>query len=457
MFHKICIFLTLKNFKNKDYKLIVITSSSELKKKIIQEKKFSDIQINLITDINFFKKIWFFFKEVLLLIINISLIKIKSTNKKINNINLIDIFEIEEKKNYSFYGDFLKKNFPKKNYYLVPTFLTFSPLKIYKLLKQKRYFFFKESEISFIDIFSILKNFIFNSVVLKKSFLNNNFDCLIKEEIRIDNNFRSILIANLNYYFFKNLKKKKIKVFKIISWFENQIVDKGWSMGVNHFYPNVEFIGYQAATLHPQFFNLSPTKTEAEAKILPKKIFLIGKKYIKNRKMFYKKSIYQITPFNRFNFVQNTKNKKNYLFLLSGIKHCDEYLLSMSKNFARKFGQKNVFIKFHPILPSKSFKGIYANEIRGNGSDIIQKSKVVVTSSYTSGLYESLVYNSYTIMIDFTPLDGILYKELKKYSKYILFCKNSKDLFNIIKSLNIQKVKNIKKHNTKVKKIFFNR
>ena len=215
LFHKICIFLTIKNFKNKNYKLIVITNSRELKKKIFEEKKFYNVQINLVSDINFFKKAWILFKETLLLNINLSLIKIKSTNKKTNILNLIDIFEIEEKNNYSFYGNFLRKNFPKNNYNLVPTFLTFSPFKIYKLLQQKRNFFFKENEISFIDFFSILKNFIFSSLVLNKSFLNNNFDSLIREEIRIDNNFRSILIANLNYRFFKNLKKKILKFIKL--------------------------------------------------------------------------------------------------------------------------------------------------------------------------------------------------------------------------------------------------
>ena len=60
-------------------------------------------------------------------------------------------------------------------------------------------------------------------------------------------------------------------------------------------------------------------------------------------------------------------------------------------------------------------------------------------------------------MVDCTPLDSVLYKELKKYSKYIFLCKNSKDLIKIINGLNIQKAKNLRKYNTKIKKIFFNK
>ena len=457
LFHKICIFLTLKHSKNTSHELVIITNSRELKKKILNEINLSNIQIKLKSDFNVFKKIWILFRELILLNVNLIIIKIKSKNKVTAKLNIIDIFEIEEKKNYSFYGNFLKKNFPKKNYTLVPTFLSLSPIKIYKIFQQKRNLFFKEKEIHFLDILIILKNFLLNSFFLKKNFLNYNFNTLIREEVRIDDNFRSILTAYINYYFFKNLKKKNIEINKVISWFENQIVDKGWSLGLNDFYPNVDFIGYQGATLHPQFFNLSLTQTEVEARTVPKKILLIGKKYLKNRKIYYKKHNYQITKSSRFSFVKTNKKKKYYLFLLSGIKHCDEYLLYLCKNFVKKFGKKNVFVKYHPILPSKNFSNIMANEITGEVSAIIPKSNFVITSSYTSGLYESLVYNSYTVMVDCTPLDSLLFKDLKKYSKFIYFCKSTKDLFKIINSSNIAKLNQFKKHNNKIKRLFFSK
>ena len=45
-----------------------------------------------------------------------------------------------------------------------------------------------------------------------------------------------------------------------------------------------------------------------------------------------------------------------------------------------------------------------------NGSNIINFSKIVITTSYTSGLYESLARNRDTIMINTNPLDYMLFK-----------------------------------------------
>ena len=458
LFHNICIFLTIKNLKNKKNKIELITESKELKKIILKKINTPYIKINVISQTNFLRKILIFLKEISLLIINFTLIKTQFKKEKLKYLNIADIFEIQEKqKDNFFYGDFLKNSSFRKNLKLVPTFLSYSPRKIYRLIKDKKNVFFKESVIPFKDIFIIIKIFFFNSIILKdKKFLGINYNSLIREELAINNNFRSVLNAYLNYFFFKNHSRKKIEIKNVVSWFENQIVDKGWSLGVNHFYPNINFIGYQGATLHPQFFNLSPTECEFKAKILPKKTYIIGKKYIKNRKLFSKKSVYKITKFNRFDFSINNK-KKYFLFLLAGFKHCDEYLLNIYKNFSEKFGSKNVFIKFHPILPSNNFNGIYKNEIKGNGSKIIQNAKFVITTSYTSGLYESLVNNSYTILTDYAVLDTMLYNDLKKYSKQIFLCNNSKEILKVIKNLDIKSQSSLLRKNNKIKKIFFNK
>ena len=52
---------------------------------------------------------------------------------------------------------------------------------------------------------------------------------MIFEEIRSDTQVNTILISKLNYYFVKNLKSKKIKIKKIINWFENQQIDRAWN------------------------------------------------------------------------------------------------------------------------------------------------------------------------------------------------------------------------------------
>ena len=39
-------------------------------------------------------------------------------------------------------------------------------------------------------------------------------------------------MAYVNYIFFRKLKINNIKIENIISWHENQLVDKGWSFGI---------------------------------------------------------------------------------------------------------------------------------------------------------------------------------------------------------------------------------
>ncbi len=458
LFHNICILNTIKKIKNTRNKTIITVESQEINKLIKITTSNNNLDIKVSKKFNIFRKIYILFKEILILIINVYLIKIKVNNNNPKFLNILDTFQLDKQSSHSFYSDFLsKKNF-KQNFTSIPTFLSYSPFKIYKLLNKNKNVYFKENLINFLDIISIVKKILFNNIVLKRNlFLGTNFNSLIKEETTTDNNLRPTISAYINYYFFKNLKKKNIELNNVISWFENQIVDKGWSLGVNNFYSEVNFIGYQAATLHPQFFNLSPTHSEYNAKVLPKQIYLVGKKYLKNRKLFTQKPVYKITKFSRYKFQNDKKKKSNILFLLSGIEHVDVHLLDIYKNLIKKYNKNKVFIKFHPILPSKKFEGIFNNEVFGNGSKIIQKSKIVITSSYTSGLYESMGYNSFTILANYSPLDNLLYKSVKKYSKRLFLCENTKEIYNMIKYLNKKNEIKIQKNNKRITKLFFNR
>ena len=152
-----------------------------------------------------------------------------------------------------------------------------------------------------------------------------------------------------NYILFRNLKKRKIQIIEnIISWNENQIIDKGWSLGITSFFPKVKYIGYSGTTLHPQFFNLSPTNSELLSGVVPKKIYILGNKYLKSRRLFYKNIKYKITKNNRFKFVFNQR-RKYILFLLTGIKKADKVLIDLYNKFSKQ-NNKSIKIKFHPIL-----------------------------------------------------------------------------------------------------------
>ena len=116
----------------------------------------------------------------------------------------------------------------------------------------------------------------------------------------------------------------------------------------------------------------------------------------------------------------------------------------------------NLRIKFHPILPSCKFNQNFPHEVRGNGSDIISSGYIVVTSSYTSGLYESISNNSFTIMLDCCALDKVLIKDISQYTKKLKLCENLDQICIQLKKVKKNNYKKCKE-NKLVRKIFFNK
>ena len=94
----------------------------------------------------------------------------------------------------------------------------------------------------------------------------------------------------LNFSFARALKNENIQIKKVINWFENQTVDKGWNYGFRKFHPNVQTVGYQGFFYYGQYLNQTPTETEDKAKVIPHKIFVNSKIFVKLRKEFYKKA-----------------------------------------------------------------------------------------------------------------------------------------------------------------------
>lgn len=451
LYKNICIIYSLPDLDKLNIKIKIISESNVLKK-IIAKKNYKNIRVYL-NKKNILSRIFIFLKEISILIINILLIRLffnfKTKNQKLN---LVDFFNFTKKNNIKkLFGNYLKNS--KLKFYYVPTFLSFSPSNILNYKSQKN-ILLKEYFVGFFDLIFIFKNLLFKKIKINHYFLKNNFTDLIREELIIDNNFRSILIAYVNYIFFKKLKSKKVDLKNIFSWHENQVVDKGWSLGINKFFPSSKFFGYQASTLHPQFFNLSQTPEEVYSGVAPKNIFLIGKKYKKNRVKFCKNIRIKYTSSHRFNFEKNIPKKKYILFLLSGIKEIDDLLINIFKKIKIK-KYKNLKIKFHPILDSSIFKEKFNNEIKGDGSNIINSSKIVIVSSYTGGLYESLARNSFTFMINTNPFDKILFQDLKRDSKRIFLINQIDQLEQNLRNYSKQKIKFF--DNKQIKYSFFNK
>ena len=466
IYHYIIVFITLKKIKKNIIKYI-ITDSKFLK--IIIKKNFDNFY--------YIKLKYFFLYRFMLLLKNFlfyfiifTLIKITFYKVKKNFYNYLIGLSVVNKKNYHFFGNIY--NNKDKNILISPVFTNTSIRNfiyyIFSSLKKKN-IIFRENYLKFSDL---LKAFCYSLEInsLKKNlfyFNNIDFYLIFKEELKKNRYSRSVIQGYLNYFFFMRLKKKRFFFKNIINNFENQIVDKGWNYGVNKFYKNNLNIGIQSASFHPQFQNLYPTYAEYKFNVIPKYIYVTGKFFLKERRKFFKNIKFFLTRDYKFKNIRIIDNKDiNILVLLSGFKSHDEELINIVKKQYNYFINKKMFVyfKFHPILNSEYiFKDInnfiFFKEIKGDGASIIQRSKIVVTTSFTAGLYEALIRNCYTFLYDMHPLDYKLYKKFN-YIKNLFFIKNSYTLIKFINKFYNQDVflsKKNKNYLLRLKKSFFNK
>ena len=443
LYKYILILETLK-ILSKKYKKINITSHSINEINILKEICLKNkIELNIRLKKNFYTNKTFFLKIKSLIFQCLIIIYIKffiqkkkiDQSNKIKNLTLIDFFATNSILSsifpYKNLDTFLKKN-KKYNVFFVPTFIIDKNISnIFKIINylDKKNCVFKEHYLSLYDI--LYSNFHF----LRKERYRTRFTYykgwdvskFIHEEI---NNLDSFLVqtAITNYLFSKNLYHKNIKIEKVIDWFENQSVDKGWNMGFRKYYPNVQHVGYQAFPYYPSHMHNLTASHEEKFKVIPKKIISIGKAYTKLKKEFFPKVKISTGPaLNYTGVFKNIKKKikiKN-LLILSGIKAIDEKLIKWILFLIKKDNQIKVTIKPHPILPLNNlseFKNIKnLNQIsitNKNLSEILNFTKNTICTGPTSGVIESVIKKCYLIFPVFDCHDKSYLKQLKVSKKF---------------------------------------
>lgn len=449
LFHNICIIESLQHLKRKKkFPEEVIVSSPELKKTI--DFYFKGKRINIKKNIIFFlwiKKIYFIFKPFFFLLIIFFLSRLYKNNniklQKKENI-LIDIFITTENLTTNrFYNNLEKKKLKnKKNIFFVPTILNVNILKLYKLIKEIRNnknFILKEDFVNFSDI-----SYAFSYIFRKKKFYVDysnykiwNLNNLIKEEFSMYSNFQAVLISIVNYRFAKNLSKKNIKLKKVINWFENTTVDRGWNLGFRKFFPEVTTIGYQAYTLYRQFMCMHPSNAEYLYKVIPNQIVVIGKAYKEVRKEFCKKIKISVGPALRFNklFSQKYNLQRKYNILICLNLDLDESKKILTSIIETKYGKSGnkIYVKPHPLLPlSKIIKQKFLPknfvELKGDFFDIANNSKIIISASATSSIIEGFACGCAIVMPYINKNDYYNFKYLKIPKLSYKICKNTNEL-----------------------------
>ena len=461
LFHYFCILETLNELKKKKIYIETIKINSVHLKKIIFKKKFlvKKIITEKLIKKNFLRMLKIIFYQAFVFVLA------KFYKKKVNSeISIIDYFIVGNNLSTKRYYGELENKIKYENVFFVPTIINTNILDLVSLVKNIRYkknFFLKESLINISNFFQSISYFTrlkkFNKKY--KNIFNYDLSEIVFDELQSLKNYNTIIISLNNYFFFKSLKEKKFKIKTSVNWFENTAVDKGWNFGLNKFFKNVNSYGYQGFTCYKDFLCLDPVKHEAQYKLIPSKIILIGKKYFKPKIEFYNKlKILQGYAF-RFNYLikQHLKKKNSILVCLNLDKKINTDIINNIKQ-SQFLKNKKIIFKTHPALKINKKDFINKNYIISKESFeyLIGRSKVLITAGSSSTIVESIC-NGVPVIVPFKDYMTEFSLEMIDLPKKLY--RVSEDKKNFDKNLNyfINKKSNLKiKNINNIKKNYFN-
>ena len=414
--------------------------------------------------------------------------------KRLNNINfdnkniLIDTFILNDTISNKAYIDRYYTNILnfvsddiKNNIYFIPSIQCNYNKKILNQINKNsnENLIFKSDFLSFRDyLLSFFSQFSQKYKPSKIIFSNFNINSLIINEFKTNKFNTSAFEGLLNYHFIKKLRKHNFQIKLFINWFENQLIDRGFNLGINEFFPTTICKGYQGFIIDNKYsFHLCPTKFESDMGFIPKQIIVTGDKLKSGLSRFFKNLDVKTGPAFRYhngiNFNKKIGNKNTILVILSidlqeSIKLCGR-LFEISKLY--NLNSLNFFIKPHPVNSLKfkkyfksiniynfkiidiPFKQIINNVdlVIGNGSSSLVESllykKPVIVTSDGKNLLQNPIPNGINKKIYSVCYDNVdIYKKIKYFlnfsEKEILRLTNSleQDFFIMPTSDNVNKL-----------------
>ena len=435
LYKDLCYLKLIQDFINqKNLKKIICKSSIQkilIKDFVIKNK----LDLELYTKEDFKKKILMNLNPFLDFIRNIKITirDLKSKNeqrkreiKNKKNLILLDIFITEimvssgKLKDRYYLGMFDNIDSSKlKNLYLYPTFLINKPYRdLVKILENENLnFIYRFDFLNITDyLYALICPLKINKIEKNKFFIFGvDTRKYIKKEYFLNRFNSSSFQGLLNYFFFKRLKNEKISITKGIDWFENQPIDKGFNLGLRKFYPEASSVGYQGFILSFNYnLHLSPTEIEYKKKLIPKKIYSIGKGLNSKITDFCSKiDVEEMSAFrfsHIYSYSSNFKKKESihniYLILLPISKNQSRAVMDKIIEVSSFFDERTRWlIKLHPSLNHDIFLNNLESYPKNFEICHLELSKSlqladVVLGSSSSALVESLSYAKPVIVIN---------------------------------------------------------
>ena len=236
---------------------------------------------------------------------------------------------------------------------------------------------------------------------------------LVNEELRVRRADLSKMMAEMNYLFVKRLKEMDIGISSVLNWHENQPIDRGFILGMRHFYPEVKIIGYQGFVVSPTAnFYLYPTDYEISCRIAPDSIAVTGPVLVRQAMGYTNVPVFEAPAF-RFKYLWNQRQAKpeprNYTILIglpNSIKEAYE-IVHLINDLAKiiKLDVIKFLVKPHPSHNIEHIKNSINRKVykkvkcvNENMSELMERSDLYIGAS-TSACVEALTKNLHVIIL----------------------------------------------------------
>ena len=265
----------------------------------------------------------------------------------------------------------LKKilNNEKKKFVYLPVFIgnrsIYSFIKTLKILKNQKIPLITEYQLlDKKDIFELIKfviNYPFhvynfaNSLDINRSYNNN-----LKFELL--NTLDKVTFYNFSRYLQgKQLSKLYGDNLKLISWYENQVIDKNLYKGLKIDGRKVIIYGCQFFIISPTLMNIIADPNEIKFDIVPDKILVNGKRYLYNDKRINSFVGPSLRYKKLFAIKINSKKTTDLLIPFSYHKEANEIIINLLKGIDYQYGK--IIVKFHPATKVEKYQNRLPNNL----------------------------------------------------------------------------------------------
>lgn len=140
-----------------------------------------------------------------------------------------------------------------------------------RMCQSKAHFIIPDDFLKVSDYLSALSYFLYaySLKIQAPTFRDFDLTFLLKEEQQKNLAEISSLLAGLIYRLFLRLGQANLNPELIISWYENQVNDKGLISGARQAFPKAKIIGAQIFLHCPNWINTLPSQSEVDYKMVP--------------------------------------------------------------------------------------------------------------------------------------------------------------------------------------------